>query len=94
MLDSKVSRELRARVARLDKTLDINDHVGVMKGGEVVAERRATDVLGPELPDMMTRRGLHAGYYSGDRQAPSTLDMVLDPEGLGSAAVLGSDARS
>ena len=74
---------------RLDKSLDISDRVDVKKDGEVVAERRAADVLGPELHDMMTGRALDAEYDTEDRRFPSTLHVVLDPEVLGIEGAFG-----
>ena len=70
---------------RLDEVLDISDRVYVMKDGEVVAERRAADVSGPELHEMMVGRSLHAGYYKEDRQVAPAPEVLLDAEDLGIA---------
>ncbi len=64
---------------RLDEVLDISDRVYVMKDGEVVAERRAADVSGPELHEMMVGRGLHAGYYKEDRQTAPAAEVCSTP---------------
>ena len=81
-------RALKARASfvfvshRLDEVLDISDRVYVMKDGEVVAERRAADVSGPALHEMMVGRGLHAGYYREARQTPPAPEVLLEAEGL------------
>src|SRR5947208_3352756 len=48
---------------RLDEVLRISDRVYVMKDGEVVAERPAGEVTGPQLHQIMVGRGLHTEYY-------------------------------
>ncbi len=67
---------------RLDEVLDISDRVYVMKDGEVVAERVAAEVSGPELHEMMVGRGLHAGYYKEARQLPPAPEVLLEAEDL------------
>lgn len=81
-------RQLKERASfifvshRLDEVLALSDRVYVMRDGQVIAEKLASEASVQELHHLMVGRGRQSEYYRESQQKPYVDEVVMAAENL------------